>query len=134
MVLDRNTFKIHRLNKNTFILSSGMYADVMNLWKKLDTQISLYKLNNGGELSSPSIANMVSRVLYEKRFFPFYTFNLVAGFDRERKPRIWGYDAVGSYGEQSMGSMGSAQMFMIPYLDQMVGWFYKIDFFIGWLV
>ena len=120
MVLDRNTFKIHRLNKNTFILSSGMLADVNNLWKKLDTQISLYKLNNGRELSSPSIANMVSRILYEKRFFPFYTFNVVVGFERNGEPKVWGYDAVGSYGEQTFGCAGSAQLFMIPYLDQMV--------------
>lgn len=120
MILDRKSFKIHRLNKNTFILSSGMYADLNNLWKKLDTQISLYKLNNGRELSSPSIANLVSRVLYEKRFFPFYTFNLVVGFDVQGNPKIWGYDAIGSYGEQTFGAAGSGSLFMFPYLDQMV--------------
>lgn len=120
MILDRNTFKIHQLGPKTYILTSGMYADMCNLWKKLDTHISLYKLNNGRDLSSTAISNLLSRMLYEKRFFPFYTFNLVVGFDDKGKPKIWGYDAVGSYKDETFGAVGSALLFMVPYLDQKV--------------
>lgn len=58
-----------------------MYADALNLWKKLDEAIELYKLNYGKNLSSKSIANLLSRTLYEKRFFPFYTFNIIVGME-----------------------------------------------------
>lgn len=60
-----------------------MYADSLNLWKKLDYEIELYQLNNQKTLSSKQIAMMVSRILYEKRFFPFYTFNIVVGFEKD---------------------------------------------------
>lgn len=35
-ILHRNISKIHKLTDETYILSAGMYADTINLWKKLD--------------------------------------------------------------------------------------------------
>jgi 20S proteasome subunit beta 6 len=31
--------------------------------------------------TTESIANLISKTLYSRRFFPYYTFNLVAGLD-----------------------------------------------------
>ena len=46
-----------------------------------------HKLTNthGFSLSSscPSIAQMLSTMLYSRRFFPFYTYNILAGLDSE---------------------------------------------------
>ena len=84
------------MTESTYILSAGMYADALNLWKKLDQKIELYELNHNKPPKSSAIASLLGRVLYEKRFFPFYTFNIVVGFEGD-EPRIWGYDAIGSY-------------------------------------
>ena len=76
-----------------------MYADMLNLRKKLDQKIELYILNHQKVPPSKSIARMLGRVLYEKRFFPFYTFNIIVG-NENGKAKVWGYDAVGSYGDR----------------------------------
>lgn len=47
--------------------------------------------------STQSIANLLSYSLYMKRFFPFYTFNALAGLDENGNGMIYGYDAVGSF-------------------------------------
>ena len=96
-----------------------MYVDYQNLWKALDTRISWYRMNHKRELSSSSIASLVSRMLYEKRHFPYYAFNIVVGFDEENnnRPIVWDYDAVGSYGEHSYSVAGSSSPFFKTFLD-----------------
>ena len=120
MILHRDITKIHRLNQSTFILSAGMFADYNHFWKMLDSRLSWYRMNHGTELSSTATASLVSRMLYEKRFFPCYAFNLVGGFDDDGKAVIWNYDAVGSYGKVTYGVNGSSKSFLLPFLDNQV--------------
>ena len=120
MILSRGITKIHKLGDRTYILSSGMFADYQNFWKLLDSRLSWYKMNHGTDLSSTAIASLVSRMLYEKRFFPFYSFNLVVGFDDEEKAVVWKYDAIGSYGKVTYGVDGTSKTFLLPFLDNQV--------------
>jgi 20S proteasome subunit beta 6 len=78
-ILHRNTTKIHKLTEDTYILTAGMYADTINLWQLLDREIEQFRMTHGKTMQSKSIACFLSRVLYNKRFFPFYTFNIVVG-------------------------------------------------------
>lgn len=88
-----------------------MYADALNLWKKLDQKIELYELNNGSKLTSSEIASLLSRTLYEKRFFPFYTFNILIG-NVNGEGVVWSYDAIGSYGISKFECSGDGKNMM----------------------
>ena len=115
-ILHRNVSKIHKLTDETYILSAGMYADAINLWKKLDQQIELFELNHGYTPSSNAIASLLSRTLYEKRFFPFYTFNLVVG-NIDGKPTVWNYDAIGSFEAMTYSVSGNGSDMMQSFMD-----------------
>jgi hypothetical protein len=52
------------------------------------------------------------------RFFPYYTFNLCAGFDSEGKGVVYGYDAVGSGDVKNFVTVGSGAQILQPILDQ----------------
>ncbi len=93
-----------------------MYADTINLWKVLDQQIELYKLNHNKTPSSKAIACLVSKVLYGKRFFPYYVFNIVVGYDNG-KPTIWNYDAIGTLCISKCRSNGNGKFYLTPFLD-----------------
>lgn len=116
-ILKRNGTKIHKLNENTYILSAGAYADVINLWKVLDQRIELFELNHSEKMSSSAIASMLSRLLYERRFFPYYTFNIVVGFSEQGEALLWNYDAVGNYERRNHSASGNANDLIEPLLD-----------------
>lgn len=50
-----------------------------------------------------TVAHLLSRELYTRRFFPYYTFNLLAGLDENNNGIVYGYDAIGSYDSMSYG-------------------------------
>ncbi len=66
-----------------FIASAGMQADMKTLHKMLHTRQVMYQYNNRKPLSANATAQLLSNTLYFKRFFPYYTFNIVAGLDDE---------------------------------------------------
>ena len=43
----------------------------------------MYMHNHGKPMSVAAMAQLVSNTLYYKRFFPYYTYNLVCGLDEE---------------------------------------------------
>ena len=46
-------------------------------------------------MSTPAVAQLMSIMLYNKRFFPFYISNILAGLDENGKGCVYSYDPVG---------------------------------------
>lgn len=63
---------------------------------------------------------MLSTMLYYKRFFPYYTWNLLAGLDAEGKGAIYSYDPVGSYERETYRAEGSSASLLQSFLDNQV--------------
>lgn len=116
-ILHRNTTKIHKLTKDTYILTAGMYADTINLWQILDREIEQFRLNHGKPMQSKSIACFLSRLLYSKRHFPFYTFNIIVGSELGQA-FVWHFDAVGSYERTNFEAAGNGQGMMVTHIRQ----------------
>ena len=75
--------------------SAGFMADAVTLKKTLKARCQSYEFQNDKEMGCVSFAQMLSNTLYYRRFFPYYTFNIVAGLDAEGKGAVFTYDAVG---------------------------------------
>jgi 20S proteasome subunit beta 6 len=102
------------------ILTSGMLADQLTLHKVLLMKIKLYEADMHKTPSIEAIAQMLSTTLYYKRFFPYYTFNLLAGVDSEGKGAVYGYDAIGSFERLDQGAQGSGKSLVQSILDNQV--------------
>lgn len=74
----------YRTNK-AVIATSGMQADQKALHKLLATRIKSYEYVHRKKMSTPAIAQMLANTLYYKRFFPYYTFNVLGGIDEQGK-------------------------------------------------
>ena len=119
-ILSRDLTKISQLTENVVIATSGMRADAIALHKTLKTRVKMYRHKFHKTPDISAIAQMLMNTLYSRRFFPYYTFNLLCGLDSEGKGAIYGYDAIGSYDRVNCGAMGSGSELVVPILDNQV--------------
>ncbi|XP_062117249.1 proteasome subunit beta type-1-like [Humulus lupulus] len=69
-------------------------------------------------MSCPTMAQLLSNTLYYKRFFPYYSFNVLGGLDNEGKGCVFTYIVVGSYEKVGYSSQGSGSTLIMPVLDK----------------
>jgi len=117
----RNVPKCYALTGKCVIATGGMQAEAKTLRKVLDHKIAMYKHKHSKDMSTPAVAQMLSTTLYHKRFFPYYTFNVVGGVDEDGKGAVYGYDAIGSFERMPYGVTGSASALMTSVLDNQIG-------------
>lgn len=116
----RRSKKVVKITEKAALVSSGMQSDINTLRKTLMYQIELYKNKHGKDIEIDALASLLSRVLFSRRFFPYYTFNLLAGIDESGNGCVFGYDAIGSYEKMKYGSVGTGKPLIDPVLDNQV--------------
>jgi 20S proteasome subunit beta 6 len=94
-----------------------MKADAITLHKHLLARITMYEHKHRKQPSVVAVAQMLSTVLYYKRFFPYYTFNILSGVDDEGKGATYHYDAIGSYERVPYTTSGSGSSLVMGVLD-----------------
>jgi 20S proteasome subunit beta 6 len=72
-------------------------------------------------MSVTALAQMLSITLYQKRFFPYYSFCILGGVDEQGKGAVYCYDAIGSFEREFCRASGSASALIQPFLDNQVG-------------
>ena len=97
-----------------------MYADIIELQKMLKIRIEIYQSTHKRDPSLENMAQMLSTILYGRRFFPYYAFNILVGQGEDGNFHCYGYDAVGSFDEAPYGAQGSGNQLITPVLDNIV--------------
>jgi len=113
----RDCSKVTQLTDKCVLASCGMKADAITLHRLLKARIVMYEHAHRRQPSVTAIAQMLSTMLYQKRFFPFYTFNNLVGVDDEGKGACYHYDAIGSFERVPYGTEGSGSALTLSVLD-----------------
>jgi len=122
MIHTRNHPKTVQLTSSTVVAQAGFQGDILTLKKRMRIRISKYEHDHGKTASTPAIASMISKMLYSRRFFPFYVYNIVAGLDENGNGCVYSYDPVGSYEREQYRAAGAANELLQPLLDNQIGY------------
>lgn len=117
----RDNPKTYKLTDTTVLGACGFHGDVLTLTKVLDARLKIYEQDHHKKMTTSAVAAMLSTMLYHRRFFPYYVYNIVAGLDDEGKGCVYSFDPVGSYEREAYRAGGSASAMLQPLLDNQIG-------------
>ena len=90
-IYQRDLERLVQITPKTVLGSCGFHGDALQMKKVIKTRCQIYEHNNRIPPSPPAIAQMVSTILYGRRFFPYYVYNIIAGMDDEGKGALFSY-------------------------------------------
>lgn len=120
-VYTREQPKLFQLTPNTILGSTGCWCDALTFAKVIESRVKNYLYEHNRPISTPACAQLISNMLYYKRFFPYYISNIVAGLDDDGRGIIYSYDPVGHYQQHRYAAGGSSCTLIQPFLDNRVG-------------
>ncbi|KAM8945619.1 proteasome subunit beta type-3 [Pelodytes ibericus] len=88
--------KIFPMGDRLFIGLAGLATDVQTVSQRLKFRLNLYELKEGRQINPKTFMSMVSNLLYERRFGPYYIEPVIAGLDPKTfEPFVCSLDLIG---------------------------------------
>eukprot|EP00055_Hartaetosiga_balthica_P002266 m.3330 g.3330 ORF g.3330 m.3330 type:complete len:205 (+) comp2052_c1_seq1:94-708(+) len=87
--------KIFQMGPKLFVGLPGLATDVLTVSQRLKFKLSMYKLREEREIEPEPLVNLISSLLYEKRFGPYFVEPIVAGLDGNDRPYVASTDLIG---------------------------------------
>jgi len=116
-IKSRDVSKIFKINSKTVLGTGGFRGDITTLQKLLTAKSTQYEHQHGEGMLPHAIAQSLANTLYGKRFFPYYTWNVLAGLDEQGVGVVYSYDPVGNYERVRVSVTGSGESLIQPLLD-----------------
>ncbi|CDJ42947.1 proteasome subunit beta type 3, putative [Eimeria tenella] len=90
--------KCFKVNQQCFVAFPGLATDVQTMHKELRFRCNLLLLREDLPWMTPSlVSSLISSMLYERRFAPFFVSPVVAGLEKDtHKPFLAGFDCIGA--------------------------------------
>ena len=91
-----NFSKVHKLHDKLFVGLSGLATDLITLEQLLKSKLNMYKLKEDRDIKVETFSALLTHILYEKRFGPYFCEPIVAGLKDDGSPFISGMDLLGA--------------------------------------
>jgi len=88
--------KVFPVTEKLYVGLTGLASDVLTLDNLLRLRCNLYKLRENREIKPETFSALLSTLLYEKRFAPWFCEPVVAGLTEDNKPFMSGMDLIGA--------------------------------------
>ncbi|XP_053983783.1 proteasome subunit beta type-3 isoform X1 [Hylaeus anthracinus] len=107
--------KIFEMGSHLYLSLPGLATDTQTVMERLRFRLNLYELKENRKIHPKTFASMVSNLLYERRFGPYFVEPIVAGLDPVTyEPFICNMDLIGCIslpGDFVVGGTCSEQLY-----------------------
>mmetsp|Transcript_22815 Transcript_22815/g.68493 ORF Transcript_22815/g.68493 Transcript_22815/m.68493 type:complete len:205 (+) Transcript_22815:236-850(+) len=88
--------KVFKMTDRVFVGLAGLATDVQTLRATLKFKLALYALREERVMKPEAFSALLSHMLYEKRFGPYFVEPVVAGLKDDGTPFLCGMDLIGA--------------------------------------
>ena len=120
-ILSRESPHLYQVLPHCVVGCVGFHGDCLTFTKAITSRLKMYEYEHNKKASTPAVAQLLSTMLYNRRFFPYYVNTVVAGITNDGQGAIYSYDPVGSYEREVYRAVGSAASLLQPLLDSQLG-------------
>jgi proteasome beta subunit len=93
-IASKNAKKVYQIADRIGMTTAGGVGDAQQLVRVMTVECSLYNMRRGKTMTVGAASTLLSNILNNNRYFPFYVQLLVGGID-ETGPRLFSVDAMG---------------------------------------
>ncbi|KAF8133317.1 nucleophile aminohydrolase, partial [Boletus edulis] len=112
--------KVFPLTDRAVLAVNGFAADGNMFVKKVKQRLEWYRHAHSKDMPLRAIARLIQTMLYARRFFPFYVYNILGGIEEDGTGAVYSFDPVGSYEREACRAAGAAQSLVQPFLDNQI--------------
>lgn len=93
-IASKNAKKIYQIADRIGMTTAGGVGDAQQLVRVMTVECNLYNMRRGKSMTVGAVSTLLSNILNNNRYYPFYVQLLVGGID-ESGPHLFSVDAMG---------------------------------------
>ena len=116
LIAHKKTKKLYKIDEHLALATAGLVGDLQVLARYLNAEANLYRLKRNIRMPVKSAATLMSNILNQRKFYPYYVQLLLGGYD-DTGGYIYSLDAAGGAIPDKYSSAGSGSPYVFGVLE-----------------
>ena len=116
LIAHKTTKKLYKIDEHLVLATAGLVGDVQILARYLNAEANLYRLKRDIKMPVKSAATLMSNILNQRKFYPYYVQLILGGYD-DTGGYIYSLDAAGGAIPDKYNSAGSGSPYVYGVLE-----------------
>ena len=122
LIAHKETKKLYKIDEHLALATAGLVGDLQVLARYLNAEANLYRLKRNSKMPVESAATLMSNILNQRKFMPYYVQLILGGYD-QTGGHVYSLDAAGGAIPDKYTAGGSGSPYVFGVLEDL----YKDD-------
>jgi len=118
LIAHKATKKLYRIDDHLALATAGLVGDLQVLARYLTAEANLYRLKRDSKIPVESAATLMSNIMNQRKFMPYYVQLILGGYDSEGG-HVYSLDAAGGAIPDKYTSGGSGSPYVFGVLEDL---------------
>lgn len=116
LIAHKTTKKLYKIDEHIALATAGLVGDLQVLARYLNAEANLYRLKRDIRMPVESAATLMSNILNQRKFYPYFVQLILAGYD-DTGGHVYSLDAAGGAIPDKYTSAGSGSPYVFGVLE-----------------